>query len=88
MVVVVVCQSAVLFRQPTAAGHVGLATNNWLDANLLSLAIELNSAKHVPVIRHRDGGLIERLDLADQRIDLIGTVQEAELGVEMKVYKG
>ena len=88
MVVVVVSQTAVFFRQTTAEGHVDLATDNRLDANLLSLPIEFNSAKHVPVIRYRDGGLIEVFDLLNQWLDLIGAIQKAKLGVEVKMYEG
>jgi len=37
------------------------------------------------VVGHGDGRLIERCDLPDQRLNLIRAVEEAELGVEMKV---
>jgi len=37
------------------------------------------------VIGHRHGRLSEGLDLANQRVNLIGAVEETELGVQMQV---
>jgi hypothetical protein len=37
------------------------------------------------MVGHRHGRLIKRFDLLDERLDLIGAVEEAELGVEMEV---
>jgi hypothetical protein len=37
------------------------------------------------MIRHRDSRLIERLDLPNQRLNLVCAVEETELRVEMKM---
>ncbi len=39
------------------------------------------------MVGYRHSRLIKRFDLLDEWVDLIRTVEEAELGVEMKVYE-
>jgi hypothetical protein len=40
------------------------------------------------VVRHRDSRLAECFDLLYEGFDLIGAVQEAELGVKMEMNEG
>src|SRR6476661_9218587 len=85
VIVIVVCQPAVLLGMPTAERHVGFAADDGFDADLFRFAVELDGAEHVAMIGHRHGRLSEGLDLLNQRFNLIGAVEKTELGVQMQV---
>ena len=88
MIVIVMRKAAVFLGMSAAECHVGLTTDDRFDARFFGFAIELDRAEHVAMIRHRDSRLIERLDLPDQRLNLIRAVEETELRVEMKMDEG
>ena len=85
MVVVIMCEVTAVLVQAAAGSHVGFAANDRFDPEFFRLAIELDRAEHVTVIGYRDGGLAERFDLLNQRIDLIRPVEKAELGVDVEM---
>src|SRR5215471_7020349 len=69
----------------TAVSHVAFAANDRFHPEFFRLAIELDRAEHVTVIGYSDGGLAERFDLLNQRVDLIRPVEKAELGVDVEM---
>ena len=85
VIVVVVRQPAVLLGMPTAERHVGFAADDGFDADFFRFAVELDGAEHVAMIGHRHSRLSEGLDLLNQRLNLIGAVEETELGVQMQM---
>ena len=70
-----------------ARSHVDLAAEDRLDPGRHRLPVELHRAEHVAVVGHGDGRLPQALGPLDQRGDLVGAVQQAVLGVAMKVYE-
>src|SRR5262245_5331164 len=83
MVVIVVRESTVFLGMSTAEGHVRLAADDGFHSCFFGLSIELNRAEHVAVVRHGYGRLTKSLDLLDQRLNLIGAVEEAELRMQV-----
>lgn len=88
MIVIIMREAAVFLGMPTAECHVGLTADNRLDSYLFGFAIKLDGAEHIAMVGHRHSRLIERLDLPDQRLNLVCAVEETELCVEMKVHEG
>ena len=87
MIVVVVREAAVLLGMTTAERHVGFTADDGFDAGLFGFAVELDGAEHIAMIGHRHGRLAEGFDLLDERFDLIGAVEETELGVQMQMHE-
>lgn len=88
MVIIIMRKTAVLLGMSTAERHVGFTADDRLDAHLFGLAIKLDRPEHIAMVRHGHSGLIERFNLPDQRLNLIGAIEETELGVEVKMHEG
>lgn len=88
MIVIVMGEAAVFLGMSTAKRHVGFTADDRPDAHLFGFAIKLHRAEHVAMIRHRHRRLVERFDLPDQRLNLIGAVEKTELGMKMKMDEG
>ena len=88
MVVVVVCKAAVFGGKTTARSHVGFTPDDGFDPCFFCFAVELDGPEHVAMVGHRHGRLTKGFDLLDQGLNLIGAVQQTELGVEMKMHEG
>jgi len=85
VIIVIVREAAVLLRMATAQRHVRFASDDGLDADVLRFTIEVDRTEHVAMIGNRDGRLAKLFDLSNQRFDLIGAVEETELGMQMQV---
>lgn len=88
MIVIVMRETAVFLGMSAAECHVGLTADDRFDARFFGFAIELDRAEHIAMVRHCHSRLIERLDLSDQRLDLICAVEKTELRVEVEMDKG
>jgi hypothetical protein len=55
---------------------------------LSSLAIELNGAGERPVVGEPDGGHLELSGACRERGNAAGSVEDRELGVDVKMYEG
>ena len=88
MIVVVVGKTAVLLRVPATQRHIGFAADDGFDACIVGFAVELDGPEHVAMVGHGHSRLAKRFDLLHQRLDLIGAVEEAELGVQVKMNEG
>lgn len=84
MIVVVMRQSA--FPALSVAGrHVGLTAYDGLDPASESLLIKLDSPEQIAMVRHGHGGHAEVFHLLDERLNLIRPIEQAVLGVEVKM---
>jgi hypothetical protein len=88
MVVVVVGEAAVFGSEATTGRHVGFASDDGLDACFFGFTVKLNGPEHIPVVSHCHGRLIKRLYLFDERLDLICSVEQTELSMEMEMNEG
>jgi hypothetical protein len=70
---------------PTATGDVCLTTDDWLYAPTLHRIVKRDGAKHIAVIRHGACCHAQFFGSFSERLDLNGAVQEAVVGVQMKV---
>src|SRR5580704_12885301 len=68
-----------------ARREIGLASDDGLDAGGLGLGEEFDRAEHIAVIGHRDRGHAGLLGVLDQRTDLVGAVEQAVLGMNVKM---
>ena len=68
-----------------AGREIGLASDDGLDAGGLGLGEEFDRAEHIAVIGHRDRGHAGLLRVFDQRTDLVGAVEQAVLGMNVKM---
>ncbi len=88
MIVVVVGEPAVFGSEPTARGHVGFAADDRFDTCLFGFAVELDGPEHVAMVGHCHSRLVKRFYLLDERLDLIRTVEQTELRMEMEMNEG
>ena len=88
MIVVVVGEPAIFGSEATAGGHVGFATDDRFDTCIFGFAVELDGSEHIAMVGHRHSWLIERFDLLDERLDLIRTIEQTELSMEMEMNEG
>src|SRR4029453_555617 len=65
--------------------HVQLAAHDGLDAGLLRRRVEVDGAEEVAVVGQRDGGEVERLGGVHQLVELGRAIEQAVLGVDVKV---
>ena len=72
-------------REAALRRHVQFAADDRLDPGFLGFEVELDRAEQVAVVGHRDRRHLERAGLADEAVDLIRPVEEAVLGVDVKV---
>ena len=70
---------------PVATGYVRLAPNDWLNAATLHGVVKRDRAKHVAMIRHGTGRHAQFFGAFGQGFDLNSAVEEAVIGVQMKV---
>ena len=70
-----------------AACHIHLTADNGLDACSLGGLIKIDTAIHDAMIRNGNGSLAQLLDPVHHAANAAGTVQQAELGMDMKMYK-
>ena len=65
--------------------HVGLAAQNRLDAARLRRLVEFHGAEHVAVVGNGHGRHVKLLGAVQELVDAVGAVQQAELGVQVKM---
>jgi hypothetical protein len=85
VIIVIMGEAAVFGSETTAWGHVGLTADDRFDPRLFGFAVEFNGSKHVPMVGHGHRRLAKGFDLLDKRLDLIRTIEQTELGMEMKM---
>jgi len=68
-----------------ALGNVGFATDDWLDTARFHRVVKSDRAKHVAVVGHRTRRHPEFFDAFGERLDLNSAVEEAVIGMKMKV---
>ena len=68
-----------------ARSHIGFTPDNRLDIMSFGFLIKINGAKEIAMVSHGDGGHTEILHLLEQGCELVGPVEEAILGVKMKM---
>ena len=68
-----------------ACGHIRFTPDDGLHPMGLSFLIEFNGSEHVAMIGHSHCGHPKRLNLFEQRVQLIGAVEEAILRMEMEM---
>ena len=68
-----------------ALSDVGFTTNDWLDAFAFHCVVEGDGAKHIAMIRHGTGRHAQFFGAFGQGFDLNSAVEEAVIGVQMKV---
>ena len=81
--VIVVVSKVPLTPCPTARCEVGLAPDDGFHPTRLGFLVKLDCPEHVPVVGDRDRWHSEGPYLPDEWINLIGTIQEAVLSVQM-----
>ena len=74
------------FVEAGAAGDVGLAAEDRLDALLVGLLVEFDGAEHVAVVGDRQGGHFVLLGQVDDGIETAGTVKERVLAMGMQMH--
>ena len=84
-VIIIVVGEMSLLGQTAAGGQIGLTAKEGFHPCGLGFLIELDRSEHVPVVRDRDRRHVEALDLSDQRSNSVGPIQQAVVGMEMKV---
>jgi len=78
---------AAVASRSALAGDVDFAADDWLDPVLDRRVMELNGTEQIPVIGQGDCRHSELDRPRDHRLDLVGTVEEAEVTVKMEVDK-
>lgn len=68
-----------------ARSHIGFTSDNGLHVMGFGFLIKINGAKEIAMIGHGDGGHAEILHLLEQGCELVGPVEQAILGVKMKM---
>jgi hypothetical protein len=68
-----------------AGSHIGFTSDYRFNIMGFGFLIKINGAKEVAMVRHRHGGHAEILDLLEQGRELVGPIEEAILGVKMKM---
>ena len=72
---------------PAPGRHIDLAADDRLHARSLGGLVEVDDAIHDAVIRDRDRILAQLPDPLHHVLDAAGTVQQAELRMDMEMYK-
>ena len=71
-----------------ARSDIGFHADDWLEARLLCLFLELPSPVKVTVIGYGEGRLLEFKRLRDQIIDPVCTVEKGVFGMAVEVDEG
>ena len=66
-------------------GHIGLGTNDWLDALGPTFFIEVENSVHVAVIGHSEGRLAISDGFGDEFIEFGCPIEHGKLGVNMEM---
>jgi len=77
-------QGAVL---PVAGGDIHLTSQEGFDSLVRALGEKLHGAEDIPVVRDSDGFHVERASLVQELADPDRAVEQAEFGMNMKVYE-
>ena len=85
IVVLFVCPVYPLTVMPAGRRHVDFTTDDGFDALSQGLAVKFDRPEHVPMVGHGQGGLFEFLCPLQERIDLVGAIQQAVLCVAVQV---
>ena len=72
---------------PASGRHINLAADDRLHARSLGGLVEVDDAIHDAMVRDCDGILAQLLDPLHHILNTAGTVQQAELRVDMEMYK-
>ncbi len=76
-----------LFLQPASRSYIDFAADNGFQPMFLSLFIKIHHTEEVAVIGHGNSRQFEGLGLFKQPFKANLSIQQAILGVEMKMYK-
>lgn len=85
--VIIGMNAVALFVEPASRGEVDFTSDDRLQAGLFGLLVEFDRPEEVPMVGDGDCGHPEILGGRNQRIDLVGPIQKAVFGMEMKVDK-
>ena len=83
----VVAVDLVYFIKTGAGGNVDLTADDRLDACFFRRLVKLHAPIHHPVVGAGNGSLSALLHPVHQLVDAAGTVQQAVLGMDMKMDK-
>jgi len=73
---------------PAAKRHVGFASDDGFNTGTLGFSVKLDGAEHVAMICHGYRWLAECFDLLHEGLNLVGAVEQTELGVQMEMNEG